>query len=77
MGGRVTKEGSRQMSWSSASEFFSMGGYGLYVWGSYVVAFVCIAGEILLISNRRRTLEKQYGLIHDLNKKEIKNETTS
>ena len=76
MGGRVTEEGGSTMNWSSMSEFFSMGGYGLYVWGSYVVTFICVAGEILLISNRRRTLEKQYGLIHDLNKKETKNETT-
>jgi heme exporter protein D len=57
------------MNWSSASEFFSMGGYGLYVWGSYIVTLVCVVGEILLISNRRRTLEKRYSLIHDLNKK--------
>lgn len=77
MGGRPTKERGHTMSWSSVSEFFSMGGYGLYVWGSYAVTFVCIVGEILLISNRRRTLERQYGLIHDLNKKETKNETTS
>lgn len=65
------------MNWSSMSEFFSMGGYGLYVWGSYIVTFICIAGEILLISKRSRTLEKQYGLIHGVNKKEIANETTS
>jgi heme exporter protein D len=65
------------MNWSSASEFFSMGGYGLYVWGSYIVTLVCVVGEILLISNRRRTLEKRYSLIHDLNKKEMPNETTS
>lgn len=77
MGGRPTKERGHTMSWSSVSEFLSMGGYGLYVWGSYAVTFVCIVGEILLISNRRRTLERQYGLIHDLNKKETKNETTS
>ena len=55
------------MNWSNVSEFFAMGGYGLYVWGSYVVTLVCIVGEILLISNRRRTLEKQYSLIHDIN----------
>jgi len=24
------------MNWNSASEFFAMGGYGLYVWGAYV-----------------------------------------
>ncbi|MGZ0018838.1 heme exporter protein CcmD [Nitrosomonas sp. wSCUT-2] len=65
------------MNWSSWSEFFSMGGYGLYVWGSYAVTFVCIVAEVLLISNRRRTLEKQYGHIHDLNITETKNETPS
>ena len=25
------------MNWNSAAEFFAMGGYGLYVWGSYAV----------------------------------------
>ncbi len=25
------------MNWGSASEFFAMGGYGLYVWGSFGV----------------------------------------
>ena len=28
------------------SEFLAMGGYGLYVWGSYGVAALCIAIEI-------------------------------
>jgi heme exporter protein D len=28
------------------SEFFAMGGYGIYVWGSYGVAALCIAIEI-------------------------------
>ncbi|MEK6735314.1 MAG: heme exporter protein CcmD [Pseudomonadota bacterium] len=56
-----------------------MGGYGFYVWGSYSVVFICIIGEILLISKRRRTLEKQHSLILEPNTKtkEIKNETTS
>lgn len=57
------------MSWSDLSEFFSMGGYGFYVWGSYVVTFVCIVGEVLLISNRHRTLERRHGLIFDINRK--------
>ena len=30
----------------SMSEFFAMGGYGFYVWGSYGVAALCIAVEI-------------------------------
>jgi heme exporter protein D len=25
------------VNWGSASEFFAMGGYGLYVWGAYGV----------------------------------------
>ena len=65
------------MIWSSWSDFFAMGGYGLYVWGSYSVAIVCIAGEVLLISSRRRTLERQLSLTHDLDNKETNNETTS
>lgn len=66
------------MNWSDVTDFFSMGGYGLYVWGSYLVTLVCIVGEIVLVSNRRRTLEKWYGHIHDINrKKEINNETSS
>ncbi len=42
------------MNWGSASEFFAMGGYGLYVWGSYVVALVCMVGEPLLVALRHR-----------------------
>ena len=34
------------MTWGSASNFFAMGGYGLYVWGSYAVTALCIAIEI-------------------------------
>lgn len=65
------------MNWESWSDFFSMGGYGFYVWGSYVITNVCIVGEIILILKRRRTLNKQLGLIHESTEKEIKNETTS
>ena len=53
------------MNWNSLSDFFSMGGYGLYVWGSYLVSVACIAGEIWLILNRRRTLHKYLGLTNE------------
>ena len=36
------------MIWNSAAEFFAMGGYGLYVWGSYAVTLLCMAIEPLL-----------------------------
>ena len=42
------------MSWNSASEFFAMGGYGLYVWGSYAVAFVALLIEPWLAAQRHR-----------------------
>ena len=35
------------MQWNSASEFFAMGGYGLYVWGSFGVTALVLAGEVL------------------------------
>jgi heme exporter protein D len=37
------------MSWGSLTEFLAMGGYGFYVWGSYVVAAMCIALEVLFL----------------------------
>lgn len=77
MGVRVTKKRSVRVNGSNWSEFFAMGGYAFYVWGSYIVTFACIIGEVWLISRRRRTLQKQYSLIHDLDNNEIKNETAS
>jgi len=29
------------------SEFFAMGGYALYVWGSYGMALLCILVELI------------------------------
>ena len=65
------------MIWNSLSEFLDMGGYGFYVWGSYLVTLICIAGEIVLVSNRRRTLLRHLSLIHQSTKQEKGNETTS
>ena len=47
------------MNWGSASDFFAMGGYGFYVWGSYLVTAACIAGEILLLRARRKEALQQ------------------
>ena len=45
------------MNWGSFDAFVAMGGYGLYVWGSYLVTAAGIAIEIaLLVARRRRTL---------------------
>ena len=40
-------------------EFFSMGGYALYVWGSYGVAAVLILAEIYLSMRNRKSLVAQ------------------
>jgi len=36
------------------SEFFAMGGYAWYVWGSYGVTFACLALEVVLVMKRSR-----------------------
>lgn len=40
------------MNWSSAGEFFAMGGYGFYVWGSYAVTLLVMVAEPLLARAR-------------------------
>jgi heme exporter protein D len=42
------------MNWNSATEFFAMGGYGLYVWGSYAVALALMVIEPVLARQRHR-----------------------
>lgn len=44
------------MHWNSLSEFISMGGYGPYVWGSYIVTFVLLTAEIIMLRARKRKL---------------------
>ena len=36
------------------SEFFSMGGYAFYVWGSYAVTFALLAIEVAMLLKRKR-----------------------
>jgi heme exporter protein D len=47
------------MHWSSWSEFFSMGGYALYVWGSYGVTFLLLGAEVLVLLNRKRKVSQR------------------
>lgn len=42
------------MNWNSATEFFAMGGYGVYVWGAYGVTAVWMLLEPLLAARRHR-----------------------
>jgi heme exporter protein D len=35
-------------------EFFAMGGYAFYVWGSYGVTFALLAIEVVVLLKRKR-----------------------
>jgi heme exporter protein D len=41
------------MSWNSWEEFWDMGGYAFFVWGSYSVVFAGVALELWLAMRRR------------------------
>jgi len=46
------------MTWNSAGDFFAMGGYGLYVWGSYAVTLLCMTIEPVLALQRHRAARR-------------------
>jgi heme exporter protein D len=47
------------MNWNSASEFFYMGGYGLYVWGSYAVTAAWMLFEPWQVRRRHQQALRQ------------------
>jgi len=46
------------MYWSSFSDFIQMGGYALFVWGSYLVTIFVLIIEIALLRSRNKALRK-------------------
>lgn len=44
------------MNWNSPAEFFAMGGYALYVWGSFGVCALAMVLEPWLVRQRRNTI---------------------
>ncbi len=40
--------------WNSFSDFLAMGGYGLYVWGSFGVTALIMAIEPIMVARNRR-----------------------
>jgi heme exporter protein D len=44
------------MNWNSPAEFFAMGGYALYVWGSFGACALAMLLEPLLVRQRRNTI---------------------
>ena len=47
------------MNWASAADFFAMGGYSLYVWGSLGMCAAVIVAELVLLKLRRATLLRE------------------
>ena len=46
------------MTWGSPAEFFAMGGYAFYVWGSFGVTAAALLMEPLLAKKRRTDILK-------------------
>ena len=44
------------MQWHSVSEFFAMGGYAFYVWGSFGATALVMALEVWQVRARRRQI---------------------
>ena len=60
------------MIWNSWSEFWAMGGYGLYVWGSFGVTALCVALEMIWVKNAHAQALTQISneLVAETNSKE-------
>lgn len=47
------------MNWTSPAEFFAMGGYGIYVWGSLGATIAVISIECILLLQQRKAVLTQ------------------
>ena len=61
------------MNWA---EFFAMGGYALYVWGSYGMVLLMFIIEIALVSHRRTITLQQLRLLRDAGDDAINEDAT-
>lgn len=65
------------MIWASWSDFFAMGGYAFFVWGSYgVTAVLMIAEAVLVVRRHRGVLERLGRMAHADQMKAGTNEST-
>jgi heme exporter protein D len=55
------------MNWS---EFFAMGGYGLYVWGSYGMAALVLVFNVLAARQRAKNVRRELAATTQLNQAE-------
>ena len=57
---------------SEVQTFFEMGGYALYVWGSFGVTAVCMIAEPLLLRSRRKAVLKRVARVARMQTAEVK-----
>ena len=48
------------------AEFFSMGGFGLFIWSSFGLTFLLMLAEILYLRQQRRTTLNRIKKIHKM-----------
>lgn len=64
------------MYFDSLSEFFNMGGHGLYVWSCYAISLVLMAASILLpwlkLKSTRKQLTRQFAREAANSEREVK-----
>ena len=58
------------MRWESWADFWAMGGYGLYVWGSMGVTFLLMALEVFLARQARLQAEREVRQAQALNRQD-------
>jgi heme exporter protein D len=58
------------MRWDSWADFWAMGGYGLYVWGSMGVTLVLMALEVLQARQARLQAEREVRQARALNEQD-------
>ena len=52
----------------SISEFFSMSGYGVYIWSSFAMALVLMVGEAIYVKRKYAATLKRVKRIVQMNK---------
>jgi len=58
------------MRWESWADFWAMGGYGLYVWGSMGVTFLLMALEVFVARQARLQAEREVRQVQALNQQD-------
>lgn len=63
------------MQWHSWAEFWQMGGYGFYVWGSFGITALVVIAEIWQVRAKRRSLLRN--LLNETNSQDDVNSSSS